>query len=173
MLMAPCTLVLVVCTGIVLVVNGRGRAGEIVDLVDLDVERKGHVMPQQLKAGMAEQVCDVVAWCRCRNCRRTSRLPHGSSRSQRWRAQKAGAARNEYCFLSYDSRRYRLVKCAAWSKPLFILAPLSSYRTPVNRTQTAHCAVRLRLWPSLQCEICSNCGAAPLKPRDGEGDRRV
>jgi hypothetical protein len=45
---------------VVLVVHRRGRAGEVVDLVDLDVERKGHVVAQQLEARMADQVLDVA-----------------------------------------------------------------------------------------------------------------
>ena len=43
-----------------LVVDRRGRAGEVVDLVDLDVERKGHVVAHQLEARIAEQVRDVA-----------------------------------------------------------------------------------------------------------------
>src|SRR5450755_1694784 len=40
--------------------DGRGRAGEIVDLVDLDIERKGDVVPHQLEAGMPDEMRDVV-----------------------------------------------------------------------------------------------------------------
>ena len=42
----------------------RGRAGEVVDLVDLDVEREGHVVAHQLEARVAEQVRDVALACR-------------------------------------------------------------------------------------------------------------
>ena len=49
---------------IALVVDGRGRAGEVVDLVDLDIERKGDVVAHHLESGVAEQVLDVVARCR-------------------------------------------------------------------------------------------------------------
>ena len=49
---------------VVLVVDRRGRAGEVVDLVDLDVEREGHVVAHQLEARVAEQMRDVVACCR-------------------------------------------------------------------------------------------------------------
>ena len=45
---------------IVLVVDRRGRAGEVEDLVDLDVEREGHVVAHQLEARVAEQVRDVA-----------------------------------------------------------------------------------------------------------------
>ena len=45
---------------IVLVVDRRGRAGEIVDLVDLDIERERHVVPHQLEMRIAEAGDDVV-----------------------------------------------------------------------------------------------------------------
>ena len=44
---------------IVLIVDGRSRAGEIVDLVHLDIERKGHVVTNELEARVAEQMRDV------------------------------------------------------------------------------------------------------------------
>ncbi len=45
--------------GIVLVVNRRGRAGEVVDLVHFDIEREGHVMAQELEPRITVQVIDV------------------------------------------------------------------------------------------------------------------
>jgi hypothetical protein len=44
----------------VLVVHGGRRAGEIVDLVDLHIERKRHVVTHQLEAFDAEQMRDVA-----------------------------------------------------------------------------------------------------------------
>ena len=41
--------------------NGRGRAGEIVNLIYFNVEREGHVMPDEFKARMRKQVLDVRA----------------------------------------------------------------------------------------------------------------
>src|SRR5690606_14908255 len=46
--------------GVVLVVNRRRRASQVVDLVDLDVERKGHVVAHDLEVGVAEQMRDVA-----------------------------------------------------------------------------------------------------------------
>src|SRR5262249_47549483 len=46
--------------GIVLVVNGRGRAGEVVDLVDLDIERKRHVVTHELEVVVIEQMLDIA-----------------------------------------------------------------------------------------------------------------
>ena len=40
--------------GVMLVMNWRGRTGEIVDLVNFHVERKGHIVPLELKTGMTE-----------------------------------------------------------------------------------------------------------------------
>ena len=47
--------------GIMLIVDRRGRAGEVVDLVDLDIERKGHVVAYGLEGRLAEQWFDVAA----------------------------------------------------------------------------------------------------------------
>jgi hypothetical protein len=43
-----------------LIVDRRGRAGEIVDLVDLDIERKGHVVAHDLEGRLTEQWFDVA-----------------------------------------------------------------------------------------------------------------
>jgi hypothetical protein len=45
---------------IVLVVDRRGRTGEVVDLVDLDIEREGHVVTHQLEARIVEARHDVL-----------------------------------------------------------------------------------------------------------------
>ena len=48
--------------GIVLIVDGGCRAGEVIDLVHLHIEREGDIMPQKLKAWKAEQMVDI-AFC--------------------------------------------------------------------------------------------------------------
>ena len=60
MLIAPCTRGLGRLHRVVLVVDRRGRAGEVVDLVDLDVEREGHVVPHQLEMRIAQAGGDIV-----------------------------------------------------------------------------------------------------------------
>jgi len=45
---------------IVLVVNGRSRAGEVVDLIDLNIERKSHVVPNKLEPMMVEHMINVA-----------------------------------------------------------------------------------------------------------------
>jgi hypothetical protein len=46
--------------GVVLVVRGRGRAGQVVDLVDLDHEGLDDVVPDELEVGVADPVRDLV-----------------------------------------------------------------------------------------------------------------
>ena len=43
-----------------LVVNGRRRACQVINFVDLDIERKGDVVPDQLEVGIAEQMRDIA-----------------------------------------------------------------------------------------------------------------
>jgi hypothetical protein len=50
--------------GIALVVDGRCRTREIVDFIDLDVERKGHIVPDQLEALVPDQILDIAP-CAC------------------------------------------------------------------------------------------------------------
>ncbi len=45
---------------VVLVVDGAGRASQVVDLVDFDVKRKRDVVPHELKTGVVEQMLDVA-----------------------------------------------------------------------------------------------------------------
>ena len=45
---------------IVLIVDGRSRTGEIVDLVDLKIDRECHIVANELKAFVIEQMLDVA-----------------------------------------------------------------------------------------------------------------
>src|SRR4029079_3793864 len=45
--------------GIALVMDRRCRAGKVVDFIDLDIERKCHVMPDYFKARIRQQVFDI------------------------------------------------------------------------------------------------------------------
>jgi hypothetical protein len=40
-------------------VNRRSRTGEIVDLVDFDIERVGYVMSQKLEVSIVSEVGDI------------------------------------------------------------------------------------------------------------------
>ncbi len=46
--------------GVELIVNGRRRAGEVVDLVDLDIKRERYIVPKDFETRMADQMGDVV-----------------------------------------------------------------------------------------------------------------
>jgi hypothetical protein len=46
--------------GVVLVVDRRGRTGEIVDLVHLDVEREADVVAEELEARIGVEMVDVA-----------------------------------------------------------------------------------------------------------------
>ena len=46
--------------GVVLIMRRRSGAGEVVDLIDFDTQRLGHIMADELKARMIEQVGDVL-----------------------------------------------------------------------------------------------------------------
>jgi hypothetical protein len=45
---------------VVLVMHGRGRAGQIEDAVDFHIKRKGNVVPHQFEVGVIEQVRNVL-----------------------------------------------------------------------------------------------------------------
>ena len=46
---------------VVLVVDRRGRAGEVVDLVDFHIQREGHVVAHELEARVVDDRLQVVA----------------------------------------------------------------------------------------------------------------
>ena len=76
---------------VVLVMHRRGRAGQIVDLVDLDVERERHVVPDELEARMAIR---CIMCCFVPVNRLSTHSPHPVAVLQQsvdeMRAQKAG-----------------------------------------------------------------------------------
>jgi hypothetical protein len=84
---------------IVLVVNRRSRAGEVVDLIDLDIERKGHVVPNKLEPMMVEQMINVALRA-SEEIVDTYDVPTISEQSlTEMRAEKAGSPGNQYaCF---------------------------------------------------------------------------
>jgi len=43
-----------------LVVDGGGWAGEVIDFIDLDVEREANVVSYELEVGVLEKVMDVI-----------------------------------------------------------------------------------------------------------------
>ena len=55
--------------GVLLVVDGRGRAGQVVDLVHLDEQGVDDVVADELEIGVREEMPDVVLATRRRSCR--------------------------------------------------------------------------------------------------------
>ena len=82
--------------GVVLVVDGRGRAGEIVDFIDLDIEREGHVVTHELEARVAEQVLDVALGAGEKIIDADDVVAVGDQAIAEMRAEKAGAAGYQY-----------------------------------------------------------------------------
>ena len=44
-----------------LIMDRRGGTGEVINLVDLDIEREGHVMPHQFETWMTYQMFNIMA----------------------------------------------------------------------------------------------------------------
>ena len=82
--------------GIVLIVDRRGRAGEIVDLVDLDIERKRHVVAHQLEARMADQMLDVALAAGEEIVDANDVVAVGNQAIAQVRAEKAGTAGDQH-----------------------------------------------------------------------------
>ncbi len=98
MLMAPCTRRLGRLHRIELVMHRRGRAGEIVDLVDLDIERERHVVAQHLEELVVEQVHDIVARAGEVIVDAQHVMPIGQQPLAQMRAEKPSAARDQNPF---------------------------------------------------------------------------
>src|SRR5450759_126734 len=80
---------------IVLVMYGRSRTGKIVDLVDLKIDRKGYIVPDELEVFVVEQMLDVRA-CAGKKVVETNDV--GALRQQAFaqvRPEKTGAACNK------------------------------------------------------------------------------
>jgi hypothetical protein len=73
---------------VVLVVDGAGRAGQVVDLVHLDIQRKGDVVAHQLEARVVEQVGDVGLVPVKKLSTQSTSWPCSSKRSHRWLPRK-------------------------------------------------------------------------------------
>lgn len=67
--------------GVLLVVHWRCRAGQVVDLVHLQEQLLHHIMPDQLKVRLAQQVCHILL-AACEEVVHTDHLQHrlGSGR---------------------------------------------------------------------------------------------
>src|SRR6516225_3376264 len=82
--------------GIALVVNRRGGAGKVVDLIDLDIQRERDVMANQFESLVTKQMFDISA-------RATKEIidtydigPFVEQSIAKMRAKESGPARNQY-----------------------------------------------------------------------------
>src|SRR3989344_4230558 len=81
-----------------LVVDRRSRAGQVVDLVHLDVERERHVVAQQLKMRITDEMGDVVLGAGEEIVHAQHVVPVGDQPLAEVRAQEPGAAGDQDAF---------------------------------------------------------------------------
>jgi hypothetical protein len=89
---------------VVLVVDRRSRAGEVVDFVDLDIERKRHIVAQQLETRVAEQMADVLLAAREEVVDADDIVPVGQEAITQVRAEKTGAAGDQHSSTVYSQQ---------------------------------------------------------------------
>src|SRR5690606_36966010 len=83
---------------ILLIVDGRGGAGQVEDLVDLHVERKGHVVADELETRMRMQVFDVSLAASEQVVHAQYFMAGGEKTVAEMRAQEPGTAGDENTF---------------------------------------------------------------------------
>ena len=100
---------------VTLVVNRARRAGQVVDLIDFDVEGECHVVPDHLEARISEQVGDVVLRRRVVVVDAQDVITVGEQPFAQVRADESGAARDKsptlgdrQCVLPRRRLRYRV-----------------------------------------------------------------
>jgi hypothetical protein len=77
---------------IALIVDARGRTGEVIDLVDFEIDREGHVVADQFEALVVEQVLDVDPRARIKIVQADDLGAAVQQPLAQMRAKKAGAA---------------------------------------------------------------------------------
>jgi hypothetical protein len=81
-----------------LIVHGRCRASQIVDLVDFDIQREGDVVAHELETRVLEQVLDVRLASREEVVDAQYLVPGGKQALAQVRAEKSGSAGDEQLF---------------------------------------------------------------------------
>src|SRR5882762_2325484 len=81
--------------GIVLVVDRRGWTRQVVDFVNLDIERESHVVPDELEARHAVQVLDVALGSREQVVDTQDLMPQGQQAVDQMRSEEAGSTRHQ------------------------------------------------------------------------------
>src|SRR5690606_6949674 len=125
--------------GIALVVHRRRRACEVVDLIDLDVDRKRYVVANELEARVIEQMRDVEAGARVEVVEAKDDVPLAEQPVAGMGAEKARAAGHEHLGFALERR---LVVVQRAHHPLLrrAAAPSSSAAASSSSSSSA--------WPS-------------------------
>ncbi len=110
---------------VVLVVDRRGRARQIVDLVDLDVEREGHVVADELEVRVLQQVQDVALGASEQVVGADHLMPLRQQAVDQVRAEEAGAAGDKDPLLAVIEPRHVCTSSQSISADGPILARLN------------------------------------------------
>jgi hypothetical protein len=81
---------------IALVMDGRGRARQVVNAIDLHVKRKGNVMALQFEIGMLQQVDDVAPGAGVEIVNTQHIMPLFQQSLTQVRPEESGTAGNQY-----------------------------------------------------------------------------
>ena len=93
---------------IMLVVDRRGRTGEIVDLVHLHEERECHVVPLELESGMVQQVRDIGTRSGEQIVHAQDLVPFVDQPFAQMRAQESGASGDQNARRGIVNSRHEL-----------------------------------------------------------------
>ena len=131
---------------VVLVVDRRRGTGEVVDLVHLHVERKRHVVPDELEARMVVQVVDVPLVAGEQVVDAEDLVPLLEQPIAQMRAEEAGAAGDEYSLarievthLELDLRGAITTDPIASTRPFAVPAPAPHAAHAFRETAPAPC----------------------------------
>ena len=93
--------------GIILVMNGRCGTGEIVDLIDLEQDRLGHIMTDELELFIVEKMDDVLLSSGEKIVEANNFITFGQKSFAQMRTDKPGTAGNENSHKSLTAARDR------------------------------------------------------------------
>ena len=82
--------------GVELVMDGRGRTGKVIDLIDLQIDGVDDVVADAFKTRVSQEVVDVVLVSRKEVVEAKDPVPLEKEPFAQMRSQEAGAARDEY-----------------------------------------------------------------------------
>ena len=80
--------------------NRRGRASEIINLVDFDKKRKRHIVAEKFEALVAEKIVDVAAGSRGEIIGAKNLVALIEQKATKMGSEKAGAAGDQNSLLS-------------------------------------------------------------------------